>query len=156
MTHNPPLPRCLDAELERQALGLLLIGDAPPRWLTEQHVPSGWHPVLLRAIFALRKRNPEQLLPRTARLLVRKGLLYRREAHNSDRHASHLLSSVDLSEMVAEALHAQTMGWPLPWDELRELGERRRMLGVLQRIEIRLRGGDIGTNEAREELRSAL
>ena len=152
MTHNPPIPRCLDAELERQALGLLLIGDAPPPWFGEQHVPSGWHPVLLRAIVALRKRNPEQLLPRTARLLVRKGLLYRRETHNSDRHASHLLSSVDLSEMVAEALHAQTMGWPLPWDELRELADRRGLLEKIERVAIRLRHGDLTAEEARKEL----
>jgi hypothetical protein len=149
---NPTIPPW-SPSLERQALGEALLSQPPPSWLTADHFFGGWHPTVFRAVLALSKRSTADMLPRVAKLLRSKGLLYR-GGQGYDRHGSQLLSAVDLAEMVAEAEFARRMGWALPWDELRDLADQRRLLAATDRAGVLLRAGRVG--EARQALKGAI
>lgn len=154
MSRNPTIPPW-SAEAERQALGEALLSQPLPDWLAAEHFFGGWHPTVFRAIRALQKRNPAGMLPRVARLLRSKGLLYR-GGQGYDRHGSSLLSATDLAEMVAEAEFARRMGWPLPFEELRDLADQRRILAAADRAVTMLRAGNWSASEAREALKEAM
>lgn len=160
MSRNPTIPPW-SLETEQVALGLLLLSQEPPAWLTEQHFFGGWHPVICRAVLALRKRRADKLLSRTVALLKRKGLLWFPDCGGSaDRHGSPMLSEAELEGLcctaIAHARLSHRFGWPLPWDELRDLADQRRILAAADRAVVMLRAGKWDASEAREALKEAM
>lgn len=137
MSHNPRIPPW-SPELERQALGLLMLAYPFPDWLREKHFFAFEHKFLFRAAREL--RNVAQVAKRL------------RENYGAVQVHSYGLRATDLAEMCLEAEHAQRLGWPLPWDELRELSETRRLLVKLFKAEVMLRSGEWTAGEARASL----
>lgn len=159
MSHNPPnhthVIQHYDQELERNCLGLLLLGDAPPDWLTPEHFFPAHHQLIFRAVSALRKRRTTDLLARTATLLRGKGHLWTREM-GADRHSKPgVLSSTDLALMVQEASWALRQGWAIDWLRLRELSEARALQTQLERLCVRARAAQVTRDEAVAELKEA-
>lgn len=144
-----------DLELERQTLGLLLLGYELPTWLEPEDFFWSHNALVFRAVQALSKRHRQNMLPRVAKLLRNKGFLYTREM-GPDRHSKPgMLSSVDLSEMTFEAEHVMTMGWAVEVAHLRELRKRRALLDATRRaVTVLEHDGD--ASEAAEILRKAM
>ncbi len=147
--HTDVIQSPWDAELERNALGLLMLGQPAPAWLRPEHFFPAHHQLVARHALQL---GASHLV---AAALRKEGRLWSKETHGAiDRHsAPYLLSSVDLAEMVEEAVHAERMGWRVEWEQLRELANRRALCELMARLCIRLRAGDVGHEEARCELR---
>lgn len=124
-----------DLELERNALGLALIGDARiPGWLEPKHFFAIQH----QQIFAAA-----------------------RAAGALDLAAERLrgvATGAELSALVDEAVHAVAMGWALDWRRLVELTHQRALLLAMERIAIRVRAGELdhagAVGELREHVRS--
>jgi hypothetical protein len=133
MSGNPVIPRW-SPETERNALGLAMLAYPVPTWLQADHFFSVEHQFIFRAA------REAGSLPGAAALLRSQGDL--RVLCNNG------IASADLAEMCLEADHARRMGWPLPWDELRELADQRRLLDAMQRVTIELRGGQCSHAEA--------
>lgn len=123
-----------DAELERNALGLLLLGDkAVPAWLEAKHFYWLQHQLILEAV----------------RLVGADLVAVGRHFHEQDKPA---VKSSELSALVDEAVHAVAMGWAFDWPRLVELANQRALLAAIERVAIRLRAGDIDFAAAVDEL----
>lgn len=137
----PNLPR--DLQLERETLGVALLGYPLPDWLEPRDFFASHHQLILRAI---RDLGASASLPAVASLLREQGWLYTR-AHGPDRHSKPgMLSSVDLAVMLEDANHTLTMGWAVEMERLRELADQRRILEACTRVQILL--SHEGTAEA--------
>jgi replicative DNA helicase len=123
-----------DLELERQTLGLLLLGYELPTWLEPEDFFWSSNQLVFRAISALSKRHRQDLLPRVARLLRNKGHLYTKTPMTQDRHSKPgMLSSVDLAAFTFEAQEVMIWGWAVEVEHLRELRKRRELLDLARR-----------------------
>ncbi len=143
-----PLYQPFSLELERDALGSLLLGYPHPDWATPEHFYAGQHRKVMEAVLEL---GASASLPSVASLLRDRGQLYTREM-GPDRHSRPgVLSSVDLVAMVDGFEFSARMGWSPQWETLRELADRRAMLQALRRATVVLEhDGDCA--DARREL----
>lgn len=118
-----------DLELERNVLGLALIGDkAVPSWLEPKHFYGPAHSRIFEAARAA-------------------GALHLAAAQLRD-----VAKPAELSALVDEAVHAVAMGWEFDWRRLVELAHQRALLTAIERVAIRLRAGDIDFAAAVDEL----
>lgn len=109
-----------DSELERNALGLALVGDsAVPAWLEPRHFYALDHARIFEAARAT-------------------GALHLAAARLRD-----VARSSELSALVDEAVHAVAMGWEFRWERLRELARQRELLETMARVAILLRASEI-------------
>lgn len=135
-----PVP--FDIELERNALGLALLGDSQvPAWLETRHFYTGQHQLIFKAA-----RESRGSLTGAAALLRERALL---AAFGAPR----MVSSAQLVTLTEEALQAVQMGWAIDFERLRELANQRALLATMERVAIRVRGGDLGHAAAIGELR---
>jgi hypothetical protein len=141
-----------DLQLERDAIGVALLGYPLPPWVSEHDFHAQQHRTVFRAVSEL---GAGACLPTVAALLRSQGRLYTL-AHGPDRHsvAYRLLSSVELHEMMDGADHTMRMGWPVDFDRLRELARQRRLFEAMRRAAIKLRAEACGFAEALDELRN--
>jgi replicative DNA helicase len=142
-----------DLQLERDVIGVALLGYPLPPWVSEHEFYAQQHRVVFRAVSEL---GEKACLPTVAALLRSQGRLYTR-SHGPDRHsvAYRLLNSVELHEMMDSADHTMRMGWPVEFERLRELARQRRLLEAMRRVAIKLRREACGVDEALDELASA-
>lgn len=114
-----------DNELERNTLGLALIGDqAVPAWLEPRHFFSMHHAEIFRAIQAAGGH-----LVKVAQ--------YIRTLDNPPA------TSHQLAVLVDEAVYAAECGWHFDFERLRELARQRDLLETMARVAILLRAGEI-------------
>jgi len=132
-------------ELEREVLGLILLGETIPDWVTAEH----FFPAIHQRIFSTAREFARPTLPLVAARLREGGLT---QQFDSTRQTS----AADLAEMVMEATSALRFGWAIEFDKLRELADQRRLLSCMQRVEIQLRGRAIRMREARVMLKEAM
>lgn len=124
-----------DPELERNCLGLAMLGGKVPAWLAPEHFYALEHQRIYEAVQAVGGH-------------VAKVNAYLREMHKA------LISEPKyLAECCLEADHALSMGWAIEWERLRELANQRALLDAMRRVEVRVRAGDATCEEARTELR---
>lgn len=136
-----------DEPLEREALGVALLGYPLPDWMAPEHFFLAQHRLVFSAVQEL---GTGASLPSVAALLRDRGELFQKGLHGQDRHASARLSSVDLFGMMNEAQHTMAMGWAVEFEHLRELSDRRRLLEAARRAVVVLEGD--GTAEAAREI----
>jgi hypothetical protein len=147
-----------DLELEKNALGVALLGYPLPDWLEERDFWAGPHRFIFRHI---RELGDKANLPTVAALIrdrqasgeryvVSGGELIRRDAC----FLPEVVTSVELYRLMEEANWAMQMGWAVDFERLRELADRRALQEAAERALIVLDHG--GTAEAaRAELRKA-
>lgn len=147
MTANPDqlLIPPWDDELERHTLGLALLGYPLPDELEREDFFAGPH----RRVFdAIQELGPTASLPTVN--------AYMRDVQSLPA-APQAVSSVELFEMMSEADHALTMGWPkFEPERLRELRRRRDLLEAMAKVRVGLHLDRMDAREALEMLRGAV
>lgn len=124
-----------DSELERNCLGLAMLGAKVPAWLAPEHFFALEHQRIYEAVQAAGRH-------------VAKVNAYLREMH-----PVLITQPTYLAECCLEADHALRMGWQIEWERLRELANQRALLEAMGRVEVRMRAGDLDCEAARLELR---
>ena len=126
-----------DAELERNTLGLAMLGRPMPPWLAPEHFFPTQHQRVYEAVQSVGGH-------------VAKVNTWLRES--ASKWKPPIAWAHELAEMCLEAEHAERMGWAFEFERLRELARQRALLDTLARVAIRLRGGDLSHKEARRLL----
>lgn len=124
-----------DAELERNCLGLALLGGKVPAWLAPEH------------FFALEHRRIYEAVQAVG------GHVAKVNAYLREMNAATIVQPTYLAECCLEADHALGMGWAIEWERLRELANQRALLDAMARVEVRMRANSLTCEEARVELR---
>jgi hypothetical protein len=139
-----------DFELERDALGLVLLGYPLPPDLQRDDFYGALH----RVIFdASRELGNGASLPTIAALLRDQGHLLQ---FAPDRwSAPGKVSSAELYELMDAAEHSMRMGWSVDFGRLQELRRQRELLAAMQRARVLLEH-DGTVSEASEILRKAI
>ncbi len=130
-------PSIWDQETERNALGLAMLGHPMPRWLTPEMFYPSQHIRIYEAVLSVGGH-------------VAKVNTWLRES--ADKYTPPIAWAHELAAMCLEAEHSERMGWIVDFERLRELARQRALLETLQRVAIRLRGGDLSHKEARKVL----
>lgn len=127
-----------DPELERNCLGLAMLGGKVPAWLAPEHFYALEHQRIYEAVQAVGGH-------------VAKVNAYLREMHKA------LVSEPKyLAECCLEADHALSMGWAIEWERLRELWRQREFIAAMHIVEVKLRAGHSTCSEAVAELRETV
>jgi hypothetical protein len=140
-----------DFELERDALGVALLGYPLPDWLCRDDFYGPLH----RAIFdAARELGSTASLPTIAALLREQGKLLHLAPDRWSEPGR--ISSAELFEMMDAADHAMRMGWAVDFPRLVELRRQRELLDAMARARIGLEHGALDWCEASEMLKGAM
>ena len=129
-----------DIALEREALGVALLGYPLPHWLNRGDFYCGAHPFIFEAVEALGAG---------ANLATVNAYLRDVQSGPWDKPVA---SALELYAMFDEADHAMRMGWAVDFPRLRELALQRRLLEAVRRVEIGFEEGGLNWGEACEML----
>ncbi len=147
-----------DFELERDAIGLALLGYPLPDDLQRDDFFASQHRIVFDAIREL--GNAANLATVYAYLRDVKAQPYHQPRYERDatglrRSGAPAMSSVELFEMMDAADHAVTMGWAVDFPRLTELRRRRELLAAMRRATVLLEH-DGDWCEAAEILKGAM
>lgn len=126
-----------DTELERNILGLAMLGRPMPTWLEPEMFYPSQHQRVYEAVQSVGGH-------------VAKVNAWLRDS--ATKFAPPIAWAHELAAMCLEAEQADQMGWACDFEQLRELANQRALLETMARVAIRLRHGDLSHREARRVL----
>lgn len=126
-----------DQELERNILGLAMLGRPMPAWLEPDMFYPSQHIRIYEAVQSVGGH-------------VAKVNAWLRDS--ADKFKPPIAWAHELAAMCLEAEQADQMGWDPDFTQLRELARQRELIACMARVAIRLRHGDLSHKEARRVL----